>query len=72
MEIEALLSSITVVELEHGLHRAGTVELARKRREYRDTVFAAISVEPFTRENGPTYREDRCRGQKSRTYHPVL
>src|ERR1700722_15564472 len=49
-ETEIVLSSITVIELEHGLHRAQTAEQARKRREYLDTVFAAISVEPFTRE----------------------
>ncbi|HVN05506.1 MAG TPA: PIN domain-containing protein [Bryobacteraceae bacterium] len=49
-ETEIVLSSITVIELEHGLHRAQTVEQARKRREYLDTVFAAIPVEPFTRE----------------------
>src|SRR6266567_3650655 len=48
-ETEIVLSSITVIELEHGLHRANTAELARKRREYLDTVFAAIPVEPFTR-----------------------
>jgi tRNA(fMet)-specific endonuclease VapC len=49
-ETEIVLSSITVIELEHGLHRAKTAEQARKRREYLDTVFAAIPVEPFTRE----------------------
>ena len=49
-ETEILLSSITVIELEHGLHRANTAELAKKRREYLDTVFAAIPVEPFTKE----------------------
>jgi tRNA(fMet)-specific endonuclease VapC len=49
-ETEIVLSSITVIELEHGLHRAQTAEQARKRREYLDTVFAAIPVEPFTRE----------------------
>ncbi len=49
-ETEIALSSITVIELEHGLHRANTVELARKRREYLNTVFAAIPVEPFTME----------------------
>jgi predicted nucleic acid-binding protein len=49
-ETEIVLSSITVIELEHGLHRARTAEQARKRREYLDTVFAAIPVEPFTRE----------------------
>jgi tRNA(fMet)-specific endonuclease VapC len=49
-ETEIVLSSITVIELEHGLYRANTAELARKRREYLDTVFAAIPVEPFTKE----------------------
>ena len=49
-ETEIVLSSLTVIELEHGLHRANTAELARKRREYLDTVFAAIPVEPFTME----------------------
>jgi predicted nucleic acid-binding protein len=46
---EIVLSSITVVELVHGLYRAETTEQARKRRDYLDTVFAAIPVEPFTR-----------------------
>jgi predicted nucleic acid-binding protein len=46
-ETEIVLSSITVLELEHGLHRAQSTEQARKRREYLDTVFAAIPVEPF-------------------------
>lgn len=48
-ETEIVLSSITVIELEHGLHRAQSAEQARKRREYLDTVFAAVPVEPFTR-----------------------
>jgi tRNA(fMet)-specific endonuclease VapC len=47
-ETEIVLSSITVIELEHGLHRAQTAEQARKRREYLDTVFAAIPVKSFT------------------------
>ena len=49
-ETEIVLSSITVMELEHGLHRAQTADQERNRREYLDTVFAAIPVEPFTRE----------------------
>jgi tRNA(fMet)-specific endonuclease VapC len=49
-ETEIVLSSMTVIELEHGLHRAQTVEQERIRRAYLDTVFAAIPVEPFTRE----------------------
>ena len=43
-ETEIARSSISVIELEHGLHRAGTTELAQKRRDYLDTVFAAIPV----------------------------
>jgi len=49
-ETEIVLSSITVIELEHGLHRAQTAEQIRKRREYLDAIFAAIPVEPFTKE----------------------
>jgi len=49
-ETKIVLSSITVIELEHGLYRANTAELARKRRDYLDTVFAAIPAEPFTKE----------------------
>jgi tRNA(fMet)-specific endonuclease VapC len=43
-----------VIELEHGLHRANTAERAQKRRDYLDTVFAAIPVEPFTKEMAQT------------------
>jgi tRNA(fMet)-specific endonuclease VapC len=49
-ENEIVLSSITVVELEHGLHRAQSPEQAQKRRDYLDEVFAAIPVESFSRE----------------------
>jgi predicted nucleic acid-binding protein len=48
-ETEIVLSSITVIELEHGLYRARTAEQARRRRDYLATVFATIPVEPFTR-----------------------
>jgi tRNA(fMet)-specific endonuclease VapC len=51
-ETEVVISSITVIELEHGLHRANTPDRARKRREYLDTIFAAVPVEPFTKEMG--------------------
>jgi tRNA(fMet)-specific endonuclease VapC len=51
-ETEIVLSSITVIELEHGLYRARSAEQARKRREYLDGVFLAIPVEPFTRAMG--------------------
>ena len=51
-ETRMVLSSITVVELEHGWHRANTPEAALKRRRYLDEVLAIIPVEPFTREMG--------------------
>jgi len=49
-ETEIVLSSITVIELEHGLHRAQTAEQFQKRRDYLDIIFAVIPIEPFTRE----------------------
>ena len=49
-EHEIVLSAISVLELEHGLHRAKNAELLEKRRAYPDTVFAAIPVQPFTKE----------------------
>ena len=51
-ETEFLLSSISVMELEHGWHRASTPEIASKRRRYLDEVLAVLPVEPFTREMG--------------------
>ena len=45
-----MISSITVIELEHGLHRAQSEAVAKRRRDYLDTIFTAIPVEPFTRE----------------------
>jgi predicted nucleic acid-binding protein len=51
-EAEIVLSAISVVELEHGVYRAQSPEQALRRRVYLNTVFAAIPVEPFTREIG--------------------
>jgi predicted nucleic acid-binding protein len=64
-ETEIVLSSITVIELEHGFHRANTAELARKRREYLDTVFAAIPVEPFTMEMAQTAAKIDAEGKQT-------
>jgi len=52
LEAEFVLSPITVMELEHGWHRANTPEAALKRRRYLDEVLAIIPVESFTREMG--------------------
>jgi tRNA(fMet)-specific endonuclease VapC len=64
-ETEIVLSSITVIELEHGLHRANTAELSRQRREYLDTVFAAIPVEPFTKEMAQTAARIDAEGKQA-------
>ena len=51
-ETEFLLSFISVMELEHGWHRANTPEAAAERRRYLDEVLAILPVEPFTSEMG--------------------
>ncbi|MGA7410398.1 MAG: hypothetical protein WBW33_07920 [Bryobacteraceae bacterium] len=48
-ETEFLPSSISVMELEHGWHRANTPDAALERR-YLDEVLTIITVEPFTLE----------------------
>ena len=44
------LATMTVMELEHGWHRARSPERALLRRRYLDEVFSVIPIEPFTRE----------------------
>lgn len=46
---EIVVSSISVVELEHGIYRAQATQQAARRSNYLETVFAAIPAEPFTR-----------------------
>lgn len=49
-EREAALCSISVAELAHGIHRAGTSERSRTRRIFLDDLKAAIPVYPITGE----------------------
>jgi predicted nucleic acid-binding protein len=51
-ETEILISSISVIELEHGLYRAVTAKQFQHRKDYLGTVFAAIPVQPFTHPMG--------------------
>jgi tRNA(fMet)-specific endonuclease VapC len=51
-ETEVVISSITVIELEHGVHRANTPAVIRQRQAYVDTILLAIPAEPFTKEMG--------------------
>ena len=49
---EILLSAVSVVELEHGIWRANTPEIEQLRKIYLAGIYAAIPVEPFTKEMG--------------------
>ena len=49
---DILVSAVSVIELEHGIWRANTPEIAQRRRTYIEEVFAAIPVQPFTKEMG--------------------
>ena len=45
---EAALSTIAVVELVHGIHRADTAERRARRESFVDELLAAVAVYPLT------------------------
>jgi predicted nucleic acid-binding protein len=47
-EIELSLSPVTVAELVHGIYRAKTPEVSRRRREYVDELVTLIPLRPIT------------------------
>ena len=47
-EREAALSSITVAELVHGIHRANTADRRARRRAFLDDLKATVPVYPIT------------------------
>jgi tRNA(fMet)-specific endonuclease VapC len=51
-ETEIIISAVSISELEHGLHRAITPEQSQRRRDYLETIYAAIPIQPFTKEMG--------------------
>jgi tRNA(fMet)-specific endonuclease VapC len=51
-ETEIIISTISISELEHGLHRAVTPEQTQRRRDYLEAIYAAIPIQPFTKEMG--------------------
>ena len=67
---EILLSAVSVIELEHGLWRANTRQLAQRRRIYLDGIFAAIPVEPFTKEMGQLAAKIDAEARKQGTVIP--
>ena len=64
-ETEVVLSSVSVMELEHGWHRAKTPDIALKRRKYLDVIFAVVPVGPFTREMGVLAARIDAEGKKA-------
>lgn len=70
-ETEIILSVITVIEVEHGFHRANTPELAQRRRDYLDTVYAAIPIEPLTQEMAQLAARIDGGSEEERDRHPV-
>lgn len=59
------ISAISVIELGHGVWRADTAERAEKRRLYLRDVYAAIRVEPFTKEMGERAAQIDAEGRKT-------
>jgi predicted nucleic acid-binding protein len=69
-ETEVILSSITVMEIEHGFYRADTSERAKRRRDYLDTVITAIPTEPFTKEMAQLAANIDANAKKNATVIP--
>jgi tRNA(fMet)-specific endonuclease VapC len=64
-ETEIIISTVSVVELEHGLHRAKTPEQVQRRRDYLETIYAAIPLQPFTKEIGQLAAKIDAEAQKT-------
>jgi len=69
-ETEIIISTVSVVELEHGLHRAKTAEQVQRRRDYLETIYAAIPLQPFTKEMGQLAAKIDAEARKTGTVIP--
>ena len=61
---EALISSITLAELVHGIHRAKTPEQRAKRLEFAKEVVASFAVTPFTQQTA--WIAGKVRGEQAK------
>jgi len=66
-----MISAISVTELEHGIWRADTAERTRYRRTYIDEIYAAIPVQPFTKEIGQLAARIDAEARKRGTVIPL-
>jgi predicted nucleic acid-binding protein len=64
-QTELAISAISVIELGHGIWRADTAVRAQQRRVYLQEVYAAIRVEPFTKEMGERAAQLDAEGKKT-------
>src|SRR5262249_26138150 len=67
---DILLSVISVIELEHGIWRANTPELAQSQRAYLDELFNALPVQPVTKEIAQLAAKIDAAGRQTRTVIP--
>lgn len=69
-ETEIIISAVSISELEHGLHRAVTPEQTQRRRDYLETIYAAIPIQPFTKEMGQLAGKIDAEARKASTVIP--
>jgi predicted nucleic acid-binding protein len=69
-ETEIIVSTVRVVELEHALYRAKTPEQIERRRDYLDTIYAAIPLQPFVKEMGQLAAKIDAEARKASTVIP--
>ena len=62
-EIELSLSPVTVAELVHGIYRAQTPEVSRRRSEYIDELVGLLPLHPITLQTG--YLVGQMEGQEA-------
>jgi tRNA(fMet)-specific endonuclease VapC len=71
-ETEIVISAISISELEHGLHRALTPEQGQRRRDYLETIYAAIPIQPFTKEMGQLAGKMLKHGSLATSFHSPI
>jgi predicted nucleic acid-binding protein len=69
-ETDIIVSTVSVVELEHALYRAKTPAQIQRRRDYLEAIYAAIPLQPFTKEIGQLAAQIDAEAKKSGTVIP--
>ena len=55
-DIEIAMCSVTIAELVHGVYRANTPEIRKRRRAFIDDLKRHVPVHPITEETGENHR----------------